>query len=225
VIPLQTSVLPLQTSPNVDLCSTLIPSETDSNNKFLLSSSINLNKPSKRSRFDFKKTFQRSKSMCITQINSWFHRRRQQQQHSSSVQRRNSAIDSEIPTPCSTPKLFGSPRLARLHQRIFKHQHSPSPTDHTQLQAELLENASNHSQYDLPVRIYFPPLTSPTSRHVRIVENCLFTSNDGDDIQSEQTTPIINRKYSSLSSFKITTAKDRRESFATMSNIFNHRFL
>ncbi|CAF4538777.1 unnamed protein product, partial [Rotaria magnacalcarata] len=63
--------------------------------------------------------------MCITQFNTWLQRRRQhqqqQQQQVSPKPRRKSAVDSkptkEILSTPSTPKLLGSPRLARFHQR------------------------------------------------------------------------------------------------------------
>lgn len=58
------------------------------------------NKKSKRSRFDFRQSFQRSKSNCISQFSSWLERRRQHRK--------------------STATFLGSPRLARLHRRFFK---------------------------------------------------------------------------------------------------------
>jgi hypothetical protein len=201
--------------------------EIDSKNKLSFSSS-NLDKRSKRSRFDLKKTFQRSRSMCVNQFNSWLQRRRQRH---LSVERRKSATESKASSPCSTPRLLGSPRLARLHQKLFKSQvPPPSKTDHTSHPTQILDDSDNRSQYDLPVRIYFPPLTPPISRHVRITNVSIETTNNNrQDIDIDQTlnltTPIIHRKYSSSSSSKKTTAKERRESFATLSNMFNHRFL
>lgn len=195
-----------------------------------LLSTINLNKQTKRSRFDLKKSFQRSRSMYMTQFHSWLQRRRQQ--HSSN-QRRKSAIESKIPTPCSTPKLLGSPRLARLREKFFTSSPSPSPErTRRPIPVHMLDDSEHRSQIELPVRIYFPPLTPPTTRHVRIKDTNINTSNnDNHDIQIEETstltTPILSRKYTSSNSasFRMTTAKERRESFATLSNIFNNRYL
>jgi hypothetical protein len=157
----------------------------------------------------------------MTQFHSWLQRRRQQ--HSSS-ERRKSAIESKVPTPCSTPKLLGSPRLARLQRRIFKQSTSSSPkTNRIRIPVQILDDSDRRSHFEPPVRIYFPPLTPQTARHVHL--------NDNQDIQIEPnlTTPILHRKYtsssSSSSSFKITTAKERRESFATAANMFNNRYL
>jgi len=173
----------------------------------------------------------------MTQFHSWLQRRRQQ--HSSS-QRRKSAIESKVPTPYSTPKLLGSPRLARFRQKFFKQSLSPSSSpqsNRTEIPVQILDDSDNRSQYELPVRIYFPPLTPPTTRHVRIIDINTITSNNNDqDIQNEPTsnitTPILNRKYtspssssSSSSSFRTPTAKERRESFAKLSNHFNNRYL
>ena len=170
--------------------------------------------------------------MCATQINSWFRGRRQRH---VSAERQPSPTGSTLPTPLSTPKLLGSPRLGRLRQKLFKQQSPSSPkADHTPHLPQTLDDSINRSQYDLPVRIYFPSLTSPISRPVRLTGiNMLTTSNDQQDVEIDQTsnltTPIIHRKYSSSSSsspsLKKTTAKERRESFATLSNIFHNKFL
>lgn len=191
-----------------------------------------LPKQNKRSRFDLKKSFQRSRSAYMTQFHSWFQRHRRQQQHpqrDSSPIRRKSAIETKIPTPCSTPKLLGSPRLARLHQKFFKIS-APPPSPQLPLTSssplEALDDSDTRSQIELPVRIYFPPLTPPTFRHIRIRETERFISNES---QSNVTTPMLERKYtsssSSPSSIRTATAKERRESFATLSNAFHNRYM
>ncbi|CAF4667829.1 unnamed protein product [Rotaria sp. Silwood1] len=227
VVPLQT-IIPSQVEPksNIELISTLSTNETESNNKLSLD---NLNKETKRSHFGLKETFQRSKSMCINQFNAWLQRHRHP--HSCKTMRKP-IIESEVETSCFTPTLFSSPRLSRLHQRIFKH-HSQrlQKIDHNSKPLEILDDSDNRSQRELPVRIYFPPLTSPISRHVRITDiDILKSTHDNHDIKIHQTldylaTPIINRKDSSSSLSKLTTAKKRRESFATSSNTFNKRCL
>ena len=174
-------------------------------------------KQTKRSRFDLMKSFQRSRSMYLTQFHSWLQRRRQH----SPVHRRKSTAESKI----STPKLFGSPRLGRLQQRLFKTSAPSSPqTQHAIFSHEILDDTDRCTSLESPVRIYFPPsLSSPsTSRHVRINDNIHMTSDtDQDDLSS----PLFDRKSASLSStFRMTTAKERRESFVTLSNVFNRRY-
>jgi hypothetical protein len=171
--------------------------------------------------------------MCMTQFHSWLQRRRQ---HNLSIERRKSANESKVPTPYATPKLFGSPRLARLHQKLFKTSAPSSPQmNHIQIPIQILDDSDPRSQYEHPVRIYFPPLPSPTFHHERTTDINIISSNDDNpDVQIEQTsnltttTPILHRKYtsssSSSSSLKMTTAKERRESFAT-SNVFNKKCL
>jgi hypothetical protein len=229
MIPLQTKISKFETSSHIDL---LTISETESN---LPSSSTTLNKRLKRSRFDLKKTLQRSKSMCMTQFHSWLQRRRQQ--YHLSVPRRKSAVDSKPnkelrSSPCSTPKLLGSPRLARLHQRIFKHHPSPTsplpPTEFPFLppppppsQPPPPQTLDDSDQYfrkqESPVRIYLPACTSPTTRHVRIINNEIKTPP-----MSKIPSPIITRRNFS-SSIKMTTAKERRESYAALTNILNNQ--
>jgi hypothetical protein len=239
MIPFQAAIFKQGTYSPIDRLPTPTTSEPEPS---LQSSSTTLHKRSKRQRFDFKKTLQRSKSMCMTQFNSWLQRRRQAH---PSVLRRKSAVDPKtVSSPCSTPKLLGSPRLARLHQRIFKQQAPPSPPMpsseppslppklHTELSSSplsfhrelpplssvLLDDSDRHfQQRELPVRIYLPARTPPTTRHVRI--------NDTNDHHipsppmSKITSPIINRR-NLPSSIKMTTARERRESFAAMSNVF-----
>ncbi|CAF2595227.1 unnamed protein product [Rotaria sp. Silwood2] len=225
VMPLQT-IIPSQIEPtsNIELISTTITNEINSNNKL---SSDNFNKDSKRSHFHFKETFQRSKSICINQFNTWLQRHR----HSHSYKTiRKPIIESKEETSCFTPTLFSSPRLVRLHQRLFKH-HSQTlqQNNHTSKQVETIDDSDNRSQRELPVRIYFPPLTTPISRHVRITDiDILKSTDDNHDIKVQQTfdyltTPIIHRKDSSL--LKLTTARERRESFASLSNTVNNRYL
>jgi len=232
MIPLQTKISKMETLSHIDL---LTISETESN--LPSSSTTTLNKQRlKRSRFDFKKTLQRSKSMCITQFNSWLQRRRQQQQHLS-VPRRKSAIDSKSNkgsrSPPSTPKLLGSPRLARFHHRIFKQHPSPtSPVAPTEFPSLLspspppppppttttitLDDSDKHfKMQESPVRIYLPARTSPITRHVRITDNEIKTPP-----MSKITSPIINRRNIS-SSITLATAKERRESYAALTNILN----
>ncbi len=219
MISIQTVTANVENSSHIDL---LTSNEIETNLP-----STTVNKRFKRSRFDLKKTLQRSKSMCMTQFHSWLQRRRQQQQQqqNSSVHRRKSAIESKSNTPsCSTPKLLGSPRLARLHQRLFK--------QHPSLRIPLIEEsslsppASSSSQLDdsdqhfkkqeSPVRIYLPARTSPTTRHVRIIDNEIKTPP-----MSKITSPIVNRRK--FPSIKITTARERRESYAALSNILNNQ--
>jgi len=224
IIPLQTIISHIQPLSSNEQLPTRI------NNEIL--SSTNINKQTKRSRFDLKKSFERSRSMYMTQFHSWLQRRRQQR---SSSRRRKSATESKVPTPYSSPTLLGSPRLARLQRKIFKQSSSSSPkTTRTPIPVQILDDSDRRSQFEPPVRIYFPPLTPPKARHVRLNDtNKIISNNDNQDIQIEPisnlTTPISNRKYtsssSSSSSFKMTTAKERRESFATSSNIFNNRYL
>ena len=178
--------------------------------QFSLTSSNEL-KSTKRSRFDLKKSFQRSRSMYLTQFHTWLQRRRQQQ--NSSLPRRKSDVETKVPPP----KLLGSPRLARLHQKIFKTSAPSSPsTPRKEIPIQIADDSDNRSLYELPVRIYFPPFTSPTTRRVRIDENHITTF---DNNQEDPPTPVFNRKYPS---YRATTAKERRESFVTLSNLFNN---
>jgi hypothetical protein len=222
MIPLQTTISKLETSSHIDLLTT---SELELNPPSS-SSSLTLNKSLKRSRFDLKGTLQRSKSMYMTQFNSWLQRRRQQNR---SLIRRKSTVDSKptrelISAPCSTPTLLGSPRLARLHQRIFKqHPSSPSLVPVTELPLLLptppfLDDSDQHFKtQESSVRIYLPAQTSSITRHVRMNNNEIKTPP-----MSKITSPIINRR-NSTSSIKITTAKERRESYAALTNILNNQ--
>jgi hypothetical protein len=151
--------------------------------------------------------------MYLTQFHSWLQRRRQQY---SPIPRRKSTAESKA----SPPKLLGSPRLARLHQKFFKTSAPPSPQmARTEIPIQILDDSDNRSQYELPVRIYFPPFTSPITRRVRIDENHMATF---DNDQEDPSTPIFDRKHPL---FKAPTAKERRESFATLSNVFHNRYL
>ncbi|CAF1010473.1 unnamed protein product [Rotaria sp. Silwood1] len=216
MIPLQTTITKLESSIHIDHLSTPTNSEPDPPS--LPSSSIALNKRSKRSRFDLKKTLQRSKSICMTQFNSWLQRHRQQH---SSLPRRKSAIDSKtskeiISSTCSTPKLFGSPRLARIHNRIFKQNPSsslPLPSSYQQsLQLTELQSSSSSPSPPLPtqifddsdeqfqqkepqVRIYLPARTSSIIRHVRITdENLIADNNINIPPLLKISSPILNRR-------------------------------
>ena len=175
-------------------------------------SSLNSTKQSKRSRFDLRKSFQRSRSMCVSQFHSWLQRRRQQQPHPTTNlprRRRKSALDSKSPSQM-TPTLLGSPRLARLHQRIFKPQSSSSSHEQSPLPKQTpTDEFSHRSQFDLPMRIYLPPLTSPISRRIR-------TTSSNTSRTESTPTPTMPKK---------STAKERRESFATTPNVFNRRYL
>ncbi|CAF1352487.1 unnamed protein product, partial [Adineta ricciae] len=241
VIPLQSTLseeLPLadiehnSITPVTDTNSTPNPSEKDSS-----PTTNHSRRRSKRSRFDFKETFDRSRSLCIAQINLWLQRRRQIH---ISTQRRNSTTESKI----STPKLLGSPRLARLHRRLFKNPTTSTPPplrDQTSVLEPLIDDSDNQSLGDLPVRIYFPPLSAPVTRRVRITDiNTIIYSHDSyDDDEEEEFEQISQPRISfdnerkhpsrssttSSSSFKIATAKERRESYATLSTVFNNRCL
>jgi len=235
-LPLQTTIPKLETSSYIDLLSTPITNEQEASLPSSLSSTT-LNKRSKRSRFDFKKTLQRSKSMCMTQFNSWLQRRRQQQQHLS-VPRRKSAIDSKTnkdlksSSPCSTPKLLGSPRLARIHQRIFKQHPFPisSSSSHIELppgpvvelplsSSPLLDDSDEQFQKsEDPVRIYLPARTTPKIRHVRMTDVNMITDNNiKTPPMSKIASPIITRRNLTSSITTTTTARERRESFAAQS--------
>lgn len=220
VIPLQTITSYIEQSASANV----------SHNDLSIVSTDTLPKSNKRSRFDLKKSFQRSRSAYMTQFHSWIQRHRRQHPNSP-PKRRKSAIESKVPTPCSTPKILGSPRLARLHQKFFKSS-TPQPSHLSStpmIPLEPLDDSDTRSQYDFPVRIYFPPLTPPTFRHVRIADTDTIISNSNQRVQSasNSTTPTCERKYTSSSSgsssFRITTAKERRESFATLSNVFHNR--
>ncbi len=235
-LPLQTTIPKLETSSYIDLLSTPITNEQEASLPSSLSSTT-LNKRSKRSRFDFKKTLQRSKSMCMTQFNSWLQRRRQQQH--LSVPRRKSAIDSKTnkdlksSSPCSTPKLLGSPRLARIHQRIFKQHPFPisSSSSHIELPPEpvvelplssspLLDDSDEQFQKsEDPVRIYLPARTTPKIRHVRMTDVNMITDNNiKTPPMSKIASPIITRRnLTSSITTTTTTARERRESFAAQS--------
>ncbi|CAF0893415.1 unnamed protein product [Rotaria sordida] len=213
MIPLQTTINKLDSSSHIDHLST--PTNSEPEQSSLLASSIGLNKRSKRSRFDFKKTLQRSKSICMTQFNSWLQRHRQQRH--SSLPRRKSATDSKttkeiISSACSTPKLLGSPRLARIHQRIFKQNLSsssplsPSLLETPQLielpslllsssssspppSSQVFDDSDERFQKQEPqVRIYLPARTSSMIRHVRITEKNIMKDNNG------KSSPILNRR-------------------------------
>ncbi|CAF4484047.1 unnamed protein product, partial [Rotaria sp. Silwood2] len=202
IIPLETTITKLESSSPVDHIST--PTNSEPEQPSLPSSSTALNKRLKRSRFDFKKTLQRSKSICMTQFNSWLQRHRQQH---SSLPRRKSAADSKtntkelISSACSTPKLLGSPRLARIHHRIFKqnlssslplsssHSGSPQlmelPSSSSTLPlppsslSQVFDDSDEHFQKQEPqVRIYLPARTSSIRRHVRITDNNIMTDNN-----------------------------------------------
>jgi hypothetical protein len=224
MIPLRTTISRFERSSHIDL----LPTPTSEHELSLPSSSTTLNKRSKRSRFDLKKTLQRSKSMCMTQFNSWLQRRRQQQH--LSVPRRKSAVDSKTnkdikPSPCSSPKLLGSPRLGRLHQKIFKQHPSLPPLEISStslIELPLLPSpfSDDSDQYfhrqEPAVRIYLPARTSPTTRHVRITDN----NNIKTPPMSKITSPVLNRRNLS-SSMKIPTVKERRESYTTLSHSLN----
>ncbi|CAF1274330.1 unnamed protein product [Rotaria magnacalcarata] len=220
VLSFQTIASQAETTSNTELLSATISNDTDLNNKSLVN---NLNKNSKRSRFDIKKTLRHSKSACINQLNSWFQRHRQQQQQpqNSSTIERKSSTDTNIKPSYLTPTLFGSPRLARLRERLFKQHCQTLPEmNHNPIPLDIADDSDNRSQYDLPIRIYFPPLTTSISRHVHITDADMLTSTN--EMNTEQsfnlTTPISYREYP----LKPTTAKERRESFATLSNVFNN---
>ncbi|CAF0769244.1 unnamed protein product [Adineta ricciae] len=224
MIPLQTTISKLETSSFIDLLSSPTNHEQDAN----FSSTTTLNKRSKRARFDFKRTLQRSKSMCMTQFNSWFQRRRQQHLSES---RRKSAVDpktnkdSKI-SPCSTPKFLGSPRLARIHQRIFK-QH-PSPVEplieSPSFSSPLLDDSDEQFQkIEHPVRIYLPARNSPSTRHVRITDATSVVENNNNNNNNNNATPPMSKIASPIlqrrnfTSALKTTARERRESFAAQS--------
>jgi hypothetical protein len=218
----QTTISKLESSSHIDLLTT---SEIEST--LPSSSSSTLNKRSKRSRFDFRTTLQRNKSMYMTQFHSWLQRHRQQYHHPS-VFRRKSAVDSKtnkdlLSSSCSSPRLLASPRLARLHQRLFKRHTSPSSSVllkefPSSPSSPLLDDSDQQfKKPESPIRIYLPVRTSPTTRHARIIDNKIKTPP-----MSKITSPIITRRYFS-SSIQITTAKERRESYAALSNILNHQ--
>jgi hypothetical protein len=203
MIPIQTITSNLENSSHIDLITT---NEMETNLP-----STTVHKRFKRSRFDLKKTLQRSKSMCMTQFHSWLQRRRRQQNL-----RRKSTVESKS---SPTPKLFGSPRLVRLHQRLFK-QHPSSPTttlieQPSSLSSQLDDSDQNFKNQESPVRIYLPARTSPIIRHVRIIDNV-----NKSPCLSKITSPIVNRRNFS-STIKIATTRERRESYATLSNILN----
>ncbi|CAF0732868.1 unnamed protein product [Adineta ricciae] len=240
VIPLQSTLSEEPPPANVEHNSITSVTDTNStpnpNEKDSPPTTNHSRKRSKRSRFDFRETFDRSRSLCIAQINLWLQRRRQIH---ISTQRRKSTTESKI----STPKLLGSPRLARLHRRLFKNPTTSSPSplpDQTSALEPLLDDSDNQSLGDLPVRIYFPPLSAPVTRRVRITDiNTIIYSHDSyDDDEEEVFEQISQPKVSSddnrkhpfrsstiSSSYKIATAKERRESYATLSTVFNNRCL
>lgn len=208
MIPLQTTISKLEASSSIDLLSSAATIDPDTN----FSSSATLSKRSKRARFDLKKTLQRSKSICMTQFNSWLQRRRQQH---LSEPRRKSAIDPKPnkdtkSSPSSTPKFFSSPRLARIHQRIFKpHPSSPSP-----LESPLLDDSDEQfHKLEHPVRIYLPGRASPSTRHVRITDTT--SANNSPPTLAKITSPISARRQ--VPSALKSTARERRESFAAQS--------
>lgn len=195
---------------------------------------------SKRSRFDLRKTLRRSKSMCLSQIHSWFHRRRPPPTpslvHEEIKPRRQSAFETKskkeilpVSSSNSTPKLSPSPHFVRLHRRIFKQQEPWSPasapaTPTSELLpalpgSQLDDSDVNFPRQELPVRIYLPAQSSPTTRHVRIIDNAIKTPS-----LSKITSPVSNRR-NFLSSRKIppATARQRRESYAasTSTNVLN----
>ncbi|CAF3327565.1 unnamed protein product [Rotaria socialis] len=219
--PLETTITKLGSSSPIDLLSTPTNSEPE-RSSLPSSSSAALNKRSKRSRFDLKKTIQRSKSMCITQFNSWLqrHRQHQQQQHVSPKPRRKSAVDSkptkEILSTPSTPKLLGSPRLARLHQRIFKQNtsHSPPPSSPVSLELQSVSlprltevhvpspepvddsDEQFQQQHEPQVRIYLPARTPSIIRRVRITDNpTIADSNFKPPPMEKISSPIVTRRH------------------------------
>ena len=163
----------------------------------------------------------------MTQFNSWLQRRRQ---HHESVPRRKSAVEpktnKDIP---SSPKLLGSPRLARLHQKIFKQHPSSSTSTPSEIPSTSLteipllsstlsdDSDQQFIKQETAVRIYLPARTSPTIRHVRITDNNNIIKTPP---MSRITSPILTRRQLS-SSMKITTTKERRESFTSSSNNLN----
>lgn len=231
---IQTKINVLETSSHIDLLPTPTYSETDSTN--ILSSSGALNKRSKRSRFDFRKTLQRSKSMCMTQFNSWFQRHRShqhRQQHQTAIKpRRRSTLESKTPketmsSSCSTPKLLGSPRLARLHQRIFKRNHSPplAPPVNLQLQSlslpglaelhaastEPLDDSDERFQnQEAQVRIYLPARTPSLIRRVRITDDPTPTDNNIKPTPMAKITSPIFRRRNLQSAIKTKTYGERQ---------------
>jgi hypothetical protein len=229
MVPTQTMTSNLESSSHIDL---LTSNEIETN---LPPRTTTGSKRFKRSRFDFKKTLQRSKSMCMTPFHSWFQRRRQQQQQQQQQQnllvaRRKSAVESKS---SSTPKLLGSPRLARLHHRLFKQHPSsastplieeqpssklpPPPPPPPSLSSQVDDSDEHFKKQESPVRIYLPAHTSPTTRHVRIIDNDIKTPSI-----TKITSPIVNRK-NFPSTIKIATARERRESYATLSNTLSNQ--
>lgn len=231
MIPLQT-ILPIHppSASAEDLLET--PVEESQPSRRLLPPAANTAKRSKRPRFDFRETFDRSRNMCVAQINAWLQRRRHTQ---FPVKRVPPIVETKPITPCSTPKLFGSPRLARLRQRLFKQTVSaPTRMQPIPVCSPFGDDSDDRSQYDLPVCIYFPPLSAPTVRRVPLIDTSAIASSNDDDDEFEHASPltlsIAHRKYTSSStlsssSFKIITAKERRESYATSSTVFKHRYL
>ena len=177
-----------------------------------------LDKRVKRSRFDLKGTFQRSRSMYISHINSWLQRRRRQP---SSISRRKSTTDPDASgSRMTTPKLLGSPRLARLHQRLFKQQPPSPPVQHHAESRHATDDSDYRFQSELPVRIYLPPLSSPLSRpaHYGGIHPTRPPNDTLDrctDPSSAQATPMLTRREPS-------SAKERRDSFVLMSSMFNN---
>ncbi|CAF2000486.1 unnamed protein product [Rotaria magnacalcarata] len=235
--PFETTITKLGSSSPIDLLSTPTNSEPE-RSSLPSSSSVALNKRSKHSRFDLKKTIQRSKSMCITQFNTWLQRRRQhqqqQQQHVSPKPRRKSAVDSkptkEILSTPSTPKLLGSPRLARFHQRIFKKNtsHSPPPSSPVSLELQSLllprltelhvpspeplddSDEQFQQQHEPQVRIYLPARTPSIIRRVRITDNpTVADSNFKPPPMEKISSPILTRRHLQ-SAMKQETTKERQ---------------
>ena len=226
MIPIQTLTSNLESSSHIDL---LTSNEDEINLPPLPPTTTGGSKRFKRSRFDFKKTLQRSKSMCMTPFHSWFQRRRQQQQQQQDVlvARRKSAVESKS---SPTSRLLGSPRLARLHQRIFKQHPSSASTPlieeqpsssklppPTSLSSKVDDSDEHFKKQESPVRIYLPARTSPTTRHVRIIDNEVKTPS-----LTKITSPIVNRK-NFPPTIKIATAKERRESYAALSNTLSNQ--
>lgn len=223
--PIQSTTSTMKSSSHIDL---LHPCDIQST--LPASSSSTLNKRSKRSRFDLRKTLRRSKSMCFSQFQSWFRRRPQQssiQQTNLDKPRRKSAIETKsrkevLPASSSysTPKLCSSPHLTRLQQPWSAASAPASPTSELLPAlplAQLDDSDENFPPKDMPVRIYLPAQTSPSTRHVRIVDNAIKPPS-----LSKITSPIINRR-NPPSSMKTPTARERRESYASASssNVLN----
>lgn len=134
---------------------------------------IKTTKTMRRSRFDLKKTLQRSKTICASHIHSWFHRRRADDQSDQDNQRQQStSIDSK------QIESFDFPIVQQPIDQVV----SSSPIDD--------DSDRQFDQEELPVRIYFQGEISPLLRRIDVPQRVSIPTPP----MSKLASPILSRR-------------------------------